>query len=30
MDVFAHAPASRGAHDYEALLDELESAGFTQ
>ena len=28
MDVFAHAPASRGAQDYQALLDELESTGF--
>jgi len=27
-DVFTHAPGSRGARDYEALLDELESAGF--
>jgi chromosome partitioning protein len=30
MDVFAHAPASRGALDYQALLDELESTGFMQ
>jgi len=29
-DVFAHAPASRGAVDYQALLDELESTGFIQ
>ena len=29
-DVFAHAPASRGAQDYQALLDELESSGFLQ
>jgi chromosome partitioning protein len=29
-DVFAHAPASRGAQDYQALLDELESTGFMQ
>ena len=28
QDVFAHAPASRGAHDYEALLGELEASGF--
>jgi chromosome partitioning protein len=27
-DVFTHAPASRGAQDYQALLDELESTGF--
>ena len=27
-DVFAHAPESRGAHDYAALLEELETAGF--
>ena len=27
-DVFAHAPDSRGARDYSALLDELEAAGF--
>ncbi len=27
-DVFAHAPDSRGARDYAALLDELETAGF--
>jgi chromosome partitioning protein len=27
-DVFAHAPESRGASDYVALLDELETAGF--
>ena len=27
-DVFTHAPDSRGAHDYTALLDELEAAGF--
>ena len=29
-DVFAHAPASRGAQDYQALLDELETSGFLQ
>ena len=28
LDVFRHAPESRGAHDYEALLDELVGAGF--
>jgi chromosome partitioning protein len=27
-DVFAHAPASRGAQDYDALLDELLRTGF--
>ena len=27
-DVFEHAPGSRGAQDYTALLDELESSGF--
>jgi chromosome partitioning protein len=27
-DVFAHAPDSRGAQDYSALLDELEISGF--
>ena len=27
-DVFAHAPDSRGAKDYSALLDELEAVGF--
>ena len=27
-DVFKHAPASRGAQDYQALLDELETSGF--
>lgn len=27
-DVFAHAPDSRGAKDYKALLDELEAGGF--
>jgi chromosome partitioning protein len=27
-DVFAHAPASRGAADYGALYEELESSGF--
>ena len=27
-DVFSHAPDSRGARDYTALLDELEAAGF--
>jgi len=29
-DVFAHAPASRGAQDYESLLNELETSGFVQ
>jgi len=27
-DVFTHAPDSRGAREYAALLDELEAAGF--
>ena len=27
-DVFTHAPESRGARDYAALLEELEAAGF--
>jgi chromosome partitioning protein len=27
-DIFEHAPGSRGAQDYEALLDELDSGGF--
>lgn len=27
-DVFEHAPGSRGARDYAALLDELETSGF--
>lgn len=27
-DIFSHAPASRGAQDYTALLDELIEAGF--
>jgi chromosome partitioning protein len=27
-DVFAHAPGSRGAEDYDALLDELLQNGF--
>jgi chromosome partitioning protein len=29
-DVFAHAPESRGAQDYEALLDELVATGFVE
>jgi chromosome partitioning protein len=29
-DVFEHAPGSRGAQDYAALLDELERCGFLQ
>jgi len=28
QDVFRHAPGSRGARDYEALISELESTGF--
>jgi chromosome partitioning protein len=27
-DVFAHAPESRGAADYTALLEELSASGF--
>lgn len=27
-DIFTHAPASRGAQDYQMLLDELETSGF--
>ena len=27
-DIFSHAPESRGARDYDALLDELLSSGF--
>ena len=30
QSVFEHAPASRGAHDYDALLDELLAAGFIE
>ena len=30
LDVFRHAPASRGAQDYDALYDELSGAGFVQ
>lgn len=29
-DVFTHAPASRGAQDYQALYDELRATGFLQ
>jgi chromosome partitioning protein len=29
-DVFTHAPASRGAREYAALLEELEAAGFAR
>ena len=29
-DVFAHAPSSRGAHDYEALLEEMLGDGFIE
>jgi chromosome partitioning protein len=28
LDVFRHAPQSRGAKDYQALIDELVGAGF--
>ena len=27
-DIFSHAAASRGARDYEALAEELDTAGF--
>jgi chromosome partitioning protein len=27
-DVFTHAPGSRGAQDYDALMDELTETGF--
>jgi chromosome partitioning protein len=30
LDIFRYAPASRGAHDYQSLLDELVRAGFVQ
>jgi chromosome partitioning protein len=30
QSVFEHAPDSRGAHDYDALLDELLAAGFIE
>ena len=30
LDVFRHAPESRGAHDYESLLDELVGAGLVR
>jgi chromosome partitioning protein len=29
-DIFAHDPKSRGARDYEALLEELLAAGFLE
>ena len=28
LDIFRHAPQSRGARDYQELVDELVSAGF--
>ena len=28
LDVFRHAPQSRGARDYQALIEELVGAGF--
>jgi chromosome partitioning protein len=28
LDVFRHAPESRGARDYQALVEELAGAGF--
>jgi chromosome partitioning protein len=30
LDIFRHAPTSRGAHDYAALYEELVSAGFME
>ena len=30
LDIFRHAPDSRGAHDYAALFEELVSAGFLE
>jgi chromosome partitioning protein len=30
LDVFRHAPGSRGAHDYAALADELAAGGFVR
>jgi chromosome partitioning protein len=30
LDIFRHAPGSRGAYDYAALYDELLRAGFLQ
>ena len=30
LDIFGHAPGSRGAQDYTALLDELQACGFLQ
>jgi len=30
LDIFRHAPGSRGALDYQALVDELVSAGFVR
>ncbi|MSQ52015.1 MAG: hypothetical protein EXR28_09015 [Betaproteobacteria bacterium] len=29
-DIFSHAPQSRGAADYESLLEELTSSGFLE
>jgi chromosome partitioning protein len=29
-DIFSHAPASRGAQDYEKLLEELLVSGFLE
>jgi hypothetical protein len=29
-DVFAHAPDSKGAKDYDALVDELLATGFIE
>ena len=30
LDIFRYAPTSRGAHDYAALAEELDGAGFLQ
>jgi chromosome partitioning protein len=30
MTVFEHAPSSRGAHDYDELLEELLNDGFIE
>jgi len=30
LDIFRHAPGSRGAQDYQALADELVNAGFVR
>jgi chromosome partitioning protein len=30
LDVFRHAPGSKGAQDYQSLTDELVAAGFVE